>query len=172
MKLTIHNKLVILKKKIVPLLITKFIWIIIVHFFLYIMLWLHLLYIIYLYDQNWQLVRSTNMSLGPFPLYQSSWNRLIAQSLPKAQKQTPAKQKRTKIHTLQDNIEKKKKKLLIINHLIPHLPHLPTYPATPLLSLPVIIARNFWVSALLLFKFICPFSLNLDLILLFSFRLV
>ena len=72
MKLTIHNKLVILKKKIVPLFITKFIWIIIVHFFLYIMLWLHLLYIIYLYDQNWQLVRSTNMSLGPFPLYQSS----------------------------------------------------------------------------------------------------
>ena len=109
MKLTIHNKLVILKKKIVPLFITKFIWIIIVHFFLYIMLWLHLLYIIYLYDQNWQLVRSTNMSLGPFPLYQSSWNRLIAQSLPKAQKQTPAKQKRTTIHTLQDNIEKKKK---------------------------------------------------------------
>ena len=170
MKLTIHNKLVILKKKIVPLFITKFIWIIIVHFFLYIMLWLHLLYIIYLYDQNWQLVRSTNMSLGPFPLYQSSWNRLIAQSLPKAQKQTPAKQKRTTIHTLQDNIEKKKKKLLIINHLIPHLPHLPTYPATPLLSLLIIIARNFWVSSLLLFKFISPFSLNLDLILLFSFR--
>ena len=141
-------------------------------FFLYIMLWLHLLYIIYLYDQNWQLVRSTNMSLGPFPLYQSSWNRLIAQSLPKAQKQTPAKQKRTTIHTLQDNIEKKKKKLLIINHLIPHLPHLPTYPATPLLSLLIIIARNFWVSSLLLFKFISPFSLNLDLILLFSFRLV
>ena len=76
------------------------------------------------------------------------------------------------IHTLQDNIEKKKKKTLIINHLIPHLPHFPTYPATLLLSLPVIIARNFQVSALLLFKFICPFSLNLDLILLFSFRLV
>ena len=33
MKLTIHNKLVILKKNIVPLFITKFIWIIIVHFF-------------------------------------------------------------------------------------------------------------------------------------------
>ena len=135
------------------------------------MLWLHLLYIIYLYDQNWQLARSTNMSLSPFPLYQSSWNRLIAQRLPKAQKQTPTKQKRITIHTLQDNIEKKKKPL-IINHLIPHLPHFPTYPATPLLSLPVIIARNFWVSALLLFKFISPFSLNLDLILLFSFRLV
>ena len=36
-------------------------------FFIYIMLWLHLLYIIiiYLYDQNWQL--AGNMLLSSFP---------------------------------------------------------------------------------------------------------
>ena len=172
MKLTIHNKLVILKKKLYHYLLLNLYGLLLCIFFLYIMLWLHLLYIIYLYDQNWQLVRSTNMSLGPFPLYQSSWNRIIAQSLPKAQKQTPAKQKRTTIHTLQDNIEKKKKTSNNQPFNTPPTAHFPTYPATPLLSLPVIITRNFWVSSLLLIKFISPFSLNLDLILLFSFRLV
>ena len=167
MKLTIHNKLVILKKKIVPLFITKFIWIIIVHFFIYIMLWLHLLYIIYLYDQNWQLARSTNMSLSPFPLCQSSWSRLISPKVAKSPKANSHETKKNDNTYTTRQHWKKKKKLLIINHLKPHLP---TYPATPLLSLPIIIARNFWVSSLLLFKFISPFSLNLDLILLFSFR--
>ena len=85
-------------------------------FFFYIMLWLHLLHIIiiiYLYDQNWQL--AGNMLLSSFPMYQSSLNRLIIQRLPKAQKQKNTPPKRTTLlHTLQDNIEKilknKKKK--------------------------------------------------------------
>ena len=99
-------------------------------FFFYIMLWLHLLHIIiiiYLYDQNWQL--AGNMLLSSFPMYQSSLNRLITQRLPKAQKQKNTPPKRTTLlHTLQDNIEKKKKTSLRINHLIHHLNHFPTYP--------------------------------------------
>ena len=65
-------------------------------FFFYIMLWLHLLHIIiiiFLYNQNWQL--AGNMLLSSFPMYQSSLNRLIIQRLPKAQKQ--------KKHTSQEN---------------------------------------------------------------------
>ena len=108
MKLTIHNKLVILKKILYHYLLLNLYGLLLCIFF-YILCFgyiYYILYIIYLYDQNWQLARSTNMSLSPFPLYQSSWNRLIAQRLPKAQKQTPTKQKRTTIDTLQDNIEK------------------------------------------------------------------
>ena len=72
MKLTIHNKLVILKKILYHCLLLNLYGLLLCIFFIYIMLWLHLLYIIYLYNQNWQLARSTNMSLSPFPLYQSS----------------------------------------------------------------------------------------------------
>ena len=71
MKLTIHNKLVILKKKyiyiyIVLLFITKFIWIIIVHF-LYILCFGYIYYILLLFIYmikigNWQLPSLKNLS--------------------------------------------------------------------------------------------------------------
>ena len=94
---------------------------------------------------NWQ--SASNMLLSSFPLYQNSWNTLIAQRLPKARKQKIHPQKNdTKRHPLNTNkyttrqhwtktpSKKKKKtieqkqKTLIINHLIPHPPHFPTYP--------------------------------------------
>ena len=143
-------------------------------FFFYIILWLHLLYIIYLYDQNWQLARGTNMSLSPFPLCQSSWNRLISPKVAKSPKANSHETKKNdNTYTTRQHWKKKKKKTSNNQPFnTPPTPHFPTYPANPLLSLPVIIARNFWVSSLLLIKFVSPFSLNLDLILLFSFRLV
>ena len=72
---------------------------------------------------------NTNMSLSSFSLYQSSWNRLIAQRLPKAQKQNSHKTKR-KDNTYTTRQHWKEKKNLIINHLIPHQPRFPTYPSS------------------------------------------